>query len=48
MRMQEFASLKADIDAGLADVVAGRLVEFDREKIIERGRKLLTARSPTG
>ena len=48
LRLQEFASLKADIDAGLADVAAGRLKEFNADKIIERGRKLLAARSPIG
>jgi len=44
LQLQEFASLKADIEVGLADMAAGRLVEFNREKIIERGRKLLAAR----
>jgi antitoxin ParD1/3/4 len=47
LRLQEFASLKADIDKGLADVAAGRLVEFNADKIIERGRKLLATRAPT-
>ncbi len=40
LRLQEFASLKADIDAGLADVAAGRLTTFNADNIIERGRKL--------
>ena len=48
LRLQEFAALKADIDKGLADVAAGRLIEFDADKIIERGRKLLATRSPSG
>ena len=30
-----------------ADIAAGRLVDFDAEKIKERGRKLLAQRSPT-
>lgn len=41
----ELAALKTDIDKGLADVTAGRLVDFDAEDIAERGRKLLAARS---
>ncbi len=48
VRLQEFAVLKAEIEAGLADLAAGRLVDFDREKIIERGRNLLKARSLIG
>jgi antitoxin ParD1/3/4 len=46
LQMQEFAALKADIDQGLADVAAGRVTEFNADKIIERGRKLLASRSP--
>jgi antitoxin ParD1/3/4 len=45
LQMQEFAALKADIDQGLADVAAGRVTEFNADKIIERGRKLLASRS---
>jgi antitoxin ParD1/3/4 len=45
-RREELESLKADIEKGLADVAAGRLVDFDREAIIARGRTLLTDRSP--
>ena len=45
VQLEEFASLKKDIDAGLADIAAGRLVEFDAADIIERGRQLLAARS---
>lgn len=41
----ELAALKTDIDKGLADVTAGRLMDFDAEDIAERGRKLLAARS---
>jgi antitoxin ParD1/3/4 len=39
------ASLKADIDKGLADVAAGRVKDFDAKQIVERGRKLLATRS---
>jgi len=45
IQIQEMASLKADIDKGLADVAAGRVKDFDKKKIVERGRKLLASRS---
>jgi antitoxin ParD1/3/4 len=45
MQLQELAALKADIDKGLADVAAGRVQDFDSARIIERGRRLLAARS---
>jgi antitoxin ParD1/3/4 len=45
VQLQEIASLKADIDKGLADVAAGRVKDFDTKKIVERGRKLLASRS---
>jgi len=41
----ELASLKADIDQGLADVAAGRVKAFDPNNIIARGKQLLAARS---
>lgn len=39
IQLQEIAALKSDIDKGLADVVAGRVKDFDAKKIVERGRK---------
>jgi antitoxin ParD1/3/4 len=45
LRLQEFESLRADINQGFADVAAGRVTEFDTTRIVERGRKLLAARS---
>ena len=45
LRLEELAALKQDIDKGLADVAAGRVREFDAERIADRGRKLLAARS---
>lgn len=45
LQLHEFATLKADLDKGLADLAAGKTTEFDPAKIIERGRKLLAARS---
>ena len=44
LQLQELASLKADIDRGLADVAEGRVRDFDATRIIERGRKLLAGR----
>jgi len=41
VQMQAFAGLKADLDAGLADVAAGRIKSFDKDRIIEQGRKRL-------
>ena len=46
LQLQELAALKADIDKGLVDVAEGRIQDFDAGRIIERGRKLLAARSP--
>ena len=45
IQLHEIAALKADIDQGLADVAAGRVKDFDKKKIVERGRKLLATRS---
>ena len=45
LQIEELAALKADIDKGLADVAAGRVKDFDTDRIIARGRKLLAARS---
>lgn len=41
VQQQEFSSLKADVERGLADLAAGRLTEFDKAAIITRGRALL-------
>jgi antitoxin ParD1/3/4 len=40
IQMQQLAALKADIARGLADAREGRLVPYDRERIVERGRRL--------
>src|SRR3984957_15259084 len=45
LQIEELAALKADIDAGLADVAAGRVKNFDAASIVARGRKLLADRS---
>lgn len=44
LQLQELASLKADIDRGLTDLAEGRVRDFDSNRIIERGRKLLAGR----
>jgi len=41
----ELATLRADINQGLADIAAGRVTAFDAERIIARGKKRLAARS---
>jgi len=45
LQLQELATLKKDINAGLADVAAGRVKDFDIDRIVERGKKLLARRS---
>src|ERR1700728_3700777 len=47
LQIEELEALKGDIDAGLADVAAGRGKDFDVAKIVERGRRLLADRSPS-
>ena len=44
MQTQEIAALKADIEKGLADVAAGKLTDFNANRIVERGRQLLAKR----
>jgi antitoxin ParD1/3/4 len=48
LQVEEFEALKADLDRGLADLAEGRVADFDAARIIERGRKLLSGRSPSG
>jgi antitoxin ParD1/3/4 len=47
VQLHELESLKADIDRGLTDLAEGRVQDFDKARIIERGRKLLADRSPS-
>lgn len=44
-QMQELTAIKADIERGMADVVAGRVEAFDIDRIVARGKKLLADRS---
>lgn len=45
LHVEALTALQADIDKGLADLAEGRVKDFDANDIIERGRKLLAARS---
>lgn len=45
LQIEELAALRADIEKGLADVSAGRVKDFDAERIVARGRKRLSGRS---
>jgi antitoxin ParD1/3/4 len=47
LQLEELEALKVDIAAGLADLAAGRVAEFDAARVVERGRKLLARRSPS-
>jgi antitoxin ParD1/3/4 len=44
LRLHKLAELKAEIEIGMADYRAGRVVEFDAERIAEHGRELLAKR----
>jgi len=44
LHLQQLEALRADIGRGLADVAGGRLVGYDRKRIIERGRKQFASR----
>ncbi|WP_245431150.1 ribbon-helix-helix domain-containing protein [Rhodoplanes roseus] len=43
----DLTALKAEIDKGMADLAAGRVREFDLDRIVERGRTSSTRRSPS-
>ena len=45
VQLHKLASLKADIDKGLKDLAEGRVRDFDVERIVKRGKKLLRGRS---
>jgi antitoxin ParD1/3/4 len=47
LQLQELAALKSAIDKGLSDLAEGRVKDFDAERIIERGRRLLASRFPS-
>lgn len=45
LQSRQLAALKVDIDRGLADLADGRLVPYDRERIVERGRERFAKRA---
>ena len=45
LQLRELSALQADIDRGLIDLAEGRVKDFDADRIVERGRQLLTGRS---
>jgi antitoxin ParD1/3/4 len=47
LHAQELAALKVDIGKGLTDLADGRVRDFDARRIVERGKKLRAARSPS-
>jgi antitoxin ParD1/3/4 len=45
VQLNNLAALKADVDKGLKDLAEGRVRDFDADRIITRGKKLLGDRS---
>ena len=45
LQLRQLTALRVDIDRGLADVADGRLVAYDRKRILERGRKQFANRA---
>ena len=48
LHLQAFEALKNEIDKGLSDIAEGRVVDFDADRIIERGKKRSATRSHSG
>jgi antitoxin ParD1/3/4 len=44
LQHRDLTQLKTGIHKGLADIAAGRIKDFDADRIIERGRMILTNR----
>jgi antitoxin ParD1/3/4 len=47
MQARQLAELQADVRAGLDDIAAGRMSDFDAEEIIQHGRARSAERSPS-
>lgn len=47
LREHELAELRHDIQAGLEDIEAGRVQDFDADRIIAKGRQKQSNRSPS-
>ncbi len=43
LRAQQLAELRADIAEGLDDIAAGRVRDFDVDRIVEKGKERLRA-----
>ncbi len=43
----ELEALRADVQAGMADIEAGRVRDFDAERIVQKGRGRLSALEPS-
>lgn len=44
---RQLDELRADIQAGIGDIEAGRVQDFDADRIIEKGRQKRSDRSPS-
>ena len=47
LQQQELAALRADVQKGVADVEAGRVKDFDPERIIKQGEERLASPDPS-
>lgn len=47
LQQQELAALRADMEKGVADVEAGRVKDFDPERIIRQGEERLANPEPS-
>ncbi len=45
---RQLGELRADVRAGMEDIHAGRVQDFDAERIIDKGREKQSARSSSG
>jgi antitoxin ParD1/3/4 len=45
MQERQLGDLRAEVQAGIDDIEAGRVRDFDAERIIDRGRQKRSARS---
>lgn len=48
VQAQDFAALKVDIDQGMADLAAGRVKDFEVNRIVEHWKKRSPRRSSSG
>ena len=47
LRKRQLAEVRGEIHAGIEDLEAGRVREFDAERIVKKGRKRLAAGEPS-